>query len=97
MWWAPEGTHAMFWVAPAGSTGILHVHGDGADAVELRWSTLSAEIPSTRAAAFYGKYISIFSYISIFCLIRGQTFIVWQINQAYTDKCQVYFGCKLGR
>ena len=49
MWWAPEGTHAMFWVAPAGSTGILNVHGDGADAVELRWSTLSAEIPSTRA------------------------------------------------
>ncbi len=49
MWWDPEGAHAMFWVAPAGSTSILHVHGDGADAVELRWSTLSAEIPSTRA------------------------------------------------
>ncbi|TCJ77642.1 UNVERIFIED_ORG: hypothetical protein EDC92_109168 [Dietzia maris] len=49
LWRDPDETHAVFWVAPAGSTAVLHVDGDGADAAELRWSTLSAEIPSTRA------------------------------------------------
>lgn len=55
MWQGPDESHAMFWVAPAGSTAVLDVDGDGdidgdgADAVELRWSILSAEVPSTRA------------------------------------------------
>ncbi|MDV8001719.1 hypothetical protein [Rhodococcus sp. IEGM 1408] len=51
MWWDPDETHAMFWVAPAGATAVLDVvgNGDGTDAVELQWSTLSAAVPSTRA------------------------------------------------
>lgn len=48
-WWDPDETHAMFWVAPAGTTAVLRVDGNGTDAVELQWSTLSAEVPSTRA------------------------------------------------
>lgn len=47
--WDPADTHAMFWVAPTGTTAALEITGGGADAVELRWSTLSAEVPSTRA------------------------------------------------
>ena len=48
MWWDPVENDAMFWVAPAGTTATLDVQGGG-DAVELQWSTLSAEVPSIRA------------------------------------------------
>ena len=48
-WWDPAENDAMFWLAPAGSTVILETNGEGADAVELRWSELSAQVPSVRA------------------------------------------------
>lgn len=48
-WSDPVRNDAVFWVAPAGATAVLEVEGEGTDATELRWSTLSAEVPSIRA------------------------------------------------
>jgi len=48
-WSDPAGNDAVFWVAPAGTTCVLEVRGEGAGAPELRWSILSAEVPSIRA------------------------------------------------
>ncbi|MBB1029443.1 hypothetical protein G6027_00760 [Dietzia sp. SLG310A2-38A2] len=48
-WSDPAENTVVFWVAPAGSTSVLEVDGDGTDAVEVQWSTLSAEVPSIRA------------------------------------------------
>ena len=47
----PAGGEATLWLAPAGSTATVEVDGDGsaADIVELRWSELSAQVPSVRA------------------------------------------------
>lgn len=48
-WSDPVGNGGLFWVAPPGTTSVLEVHGEGADAAELRWSILSAEVPAIRA------------------------------------------------
>ncbi|UVE95151.1 hypothetical protein [Dietzia sp. B32] len=48
-WSDPVEKNAVFWVTPAGATAVLEVDGDEADAAELRWSVLSAEVPSIRA------------------------------------------------
>ncbi|GAA1709191.1 hypothetical protein [Dietzia cercidiphylli] len=47
-WSDPVRNDAVVWAAPAGATSVLEVDGEGADAAELRWSTLSAEVPSIR-------------------------------------------------
>ena len=48
-WSDPVENDTVFWVAPAGATSVLEVRGEGADAPELRWSVLSAEVPAIRA------------------------------------------------
>lgn len=48
-WLEQSQIDAVIWVAPAGTVASLDVSGDGVDAVELQWSTLSAQVPSTRA------------------------------------------------
>ncbi len=48
-WYETVGFHMVFWVAPPGTTAVLQIDGDGADAAELRWSARCAEWPSTRA------------------------------------------------
>ena len=50
-WYETVGFHMVFWVAPPGTTAVLQIDGDGADAAELRWSARCAEWPSTRAVA----------------------------------------------
>lgn len=49
LWFDHVENDAVFWVAPTGTTAVLEVIGNGADSVELQWSTLSAAVPSTRA------------------------------------------------
>ncbi|MCD2264261.1 hypothetical protein K3888_16320 [Dietzia aurantiaca] len=49
LWTDPARNIAGFWLAPPGATAALDVSGGGADAVELQWSALSAQVPSTRA------------------------------------------------
>lgn len=49
LWFDQAEIDALFWVAPTGTTAVLEVTGDGADSVELQWSTLSSAVPSTRA------------------------------------------------
>lgn len=58
LWTDPVRNIAGFWLAPSGATAALDVSGGGADAVELQWSALSAQVPSTRAVVLLDGPVS---------------------------------------